>query len=83
MQTTPNVCYSYDADGNRSSVQDGTGTTSYTYDEFDRLQSVGAPGGTVAYRYDADGNRTKVIYPDTTAVNYSFDKASRLHIVGM
>jgi uncharacterized protein RhaS with RHS repeats len=44
-----------------------------------RLISVSSPGPqTVGYRYDLDGNRTKLIYPDTTAVAYAFDKASRL-----
>ena len=58
---------------------DGTGTTSYTYDELDRLLSVTSPGPkTVGYRYDLDGNQTKLIYPDSTAVTYTFDKASQL-----
>ncbi len=51
----------------------------YSYDEADRLTSVTSPGPkTVGYRYDADGNRVKVIYPDSTAVTYAFDKGSRL-----
>jgi len=29
---TPNVAYAYNADGHRKSMQDGTGTTTYTYD---------------------------------------------------
>jgi YD repeat-containing protein len=32
----------------------------------------------VGYRYDRDGNRTKLIYRDSTDVTYAFDKASRL-----
>jgi YD repeat-containing protein len=43
------------------------------------LVSVTSPGpNTVGYRYDPDGNRIKLIYPDTTAVTYAFDKARRL-----
>jgi RHS repeat-associated protein len=76
---TPDVTYAYDANSNRSSMADGTGTTTYSYDELDKLLSVTSPGPkTVGYRYDRDGNRTKLIYPDTTAVTYAFDKASRL-----
>ncbi len=76
---TPNVSYAYDANGNRSSMADGTGTTSYSYDELDRLLAVTSPGArVVGYRYDLDGNRTRVVYPDNTAVTYSFDKGSRL-----
>ena len=60
-------------------MTDGTGLTSYLYDEANRLTSVTSPGPkTVGYRYDLDGNRTKLIYPDATAVTYSFNKASQL-----
>ncbi|MBV9322843.1 MAG: RHS repeat protein, partial [Chloroflexi bacterium] len=76
--TTPNINYAYDTNGNRTSMGDGTGTTSYGYDELDRLLSVAAPAGTVGYRYDLDGNRTKVIYPDGSAVAYTFDAGNRL-----
>lgn len=80
--TTPNVTYGYDVNGNRISMIDGTGTTSYVYDEMDRLLSVTSPGSvTVGYRYDVGSNRTKITYPDTTAVTYSFDKANRLSTV--
>jgi RHS repeat-associated protein len=76
---TPNVSYTYDANGNRRSMTDATGTTSYLVDELGRLTSVTSPGPrVVGYRYDLDGNRTKLIYPDATAVIYSFDKADRL-----
>jgi RHS repeat-associated protein len=77
--TTPDVGYAYDANGNRTSMTDGTGSTTYGSDELDRLVSVTSPGPkVVGYRYDLDGNRTKVIYPDATAVSYTFNKASQL-----
>jgi RHS repeat-associated protein len=76
---TPDVGRAYDSNGNRTSMTDGTGTTSYVYDEANRLTSVTSPGpNTIGYRYDLDGNRTKLIYPDATAVTYTFDKASQL-----
>ncbi len=76
---TADVGYAYDADGNRTSMTDGTGTTTYVYDEADRLISVTSPGPKVlGYRYDLDGNRTKLIYPAGTAVTYAFDKADRM-----
>ena len=59
-------------------MTDGTGATTYAYDEVNRLLSVSSPGPKViGYRYDRDGNRIKLIYPDATAVTYTFDKASR------
>ena len=76
---TPAVGYSYDLNGNRTSMTDGTGSTSYAYDEANHLMSTTTPGPkTVAYRYDLDGNRTKLIYPDATAVTYSFNKSGQL-----
>lgn len=76
---TPDVAFAYDAQGNRTSMTDGTGTTTYSHDELDQLLSVASPGPkTVAYRYDLDGNRTKLIYPDATAVTYTFDKGGQL-----
>jgi YD repeat-containing protein len=79
---TPDVVFDYDANNNRATMDDGTGTpatTTYQYDELDRLTSVTSPGPrTVGYRYDLDGNRTKLVYPDNTAVTYTFDHAGRL-----
>jgi RHS repeat-associated protein len=76
---TSDVEYAYDVHGNRTSMVDGTGTTTYAYDEADRLTSVTSPGDvTVGYRYDLDGNRTKLVYPDGTAVTYVFNKANQL-----
>lgn len=76
---TPDVAYGYDANSNRTSMTDGTGSASYAYDEANRLTSTTTPGPkSVGYRYDLDGNRTKLIYPDATAVTYAFNKASQL-----
>ena len=79
LHNTHGVTYAYDADNNRTSMVDGTGTTTYTYDEFDRPTAITSPGSqTAGYRYDLNGNRTKLIYPDSTAVVYTFDKANQL-----
>jgi len=76
---TPDVTFAYDANGNRTQMTDGTGGTTYVLDEADRPVSVTSPGpNVVGYRYDLDGDRTKLIYPDSTAVTYAFNKAGQL-----
>jgi RHS repeat-associated protein len=73
------VSYTYDADGNRLTMGDGTGTTTYSYDEQDRLLSVMHTGlSSVAYRYDRDGNRRAITYAGGKTVSYTFDKDDRL-----
>ncbi len=55
--------YSYDANGNRLTQLETNGsaaeTTSYTYDDLDRLSTITYPDKKVAYGYDAVGNRTR------------------------
>jgi RHS repeat-associated protein len=76
---TADVSYAYDAAGSRTSMADGTGPTTYSYDEGGRLTLVTSPGPkAVGYRYDLDGNRTKLIYPDSTGVAYVWNKAEQL-----
>lgn len=77
---TPGVSYGYDPDGNRVSMTDGTGTTSWTYDTFNEVtvQTQGS-GTTVQYGYDNDGDTTSITYPgQTTPVQRGFDAADRL-----
>jgi len=63
----------YDALGQRTSLTDGTGTTSFTHDALGRTTAVKAPGtGQVGYTYDAAGRRTSVQYPDSTSVVYTY-----------
>jgi len=82
---TPNVTNAYDRNGNRTSMVDGTGTTTYASDQQGRLTSSTAPNDygakTLGYRYDLDGNTAKIIYSDGTAVTYAFDKAGRMSAV--
>ena len=67
-----NVTYTYDADGNRTSMADGTGTTHYTVNGFGELASdTNGAGSTVSYGYDADGEVTSITYPNGKPVSYS------------
>jgi RHS repeat-associated protein len=76
------VSYTYDAVGNRLTLQDPTGTTSYVYDALNRPTSMTFPGNkVVAYQYDAVGNRTGITYPDNKQVTYTYDPANDLQSV--
>ncbi|MDE2404897.1 MAG: RHS repeat-associated core domain-containing protein [Sphingomonadales bacterium] len=78
------VFYSYDIAGHQLTAQfdaaGGEGVIS-TFDGLGRQlsSSLTMDGVTrsVTYEYDADGNRTKVTYPDGNFVNYVFDGRGR------
>lgn len=79
--TTANadVIYDYDANGNRTSMTDSHGTTSYTYDRFNRLTSVAQPGIVPTYyEYDKANNLTKITYPTGEEIVYGYDNDNRL-----
>ena len=53
------VTYAYDADNNRTSAADSSGTLTYTYDALNRVQSYANVFGQVlTYGYDANDNQT-------------------------
>jgi YD repeat-containing protein len=78
---TPDVSnISYDADGQRTAMSDGTGTTTWTWDSLHRMTSTttGADS-TVGYHYDLAGRLTGIDYPGTTGtITRGYDPADRL-----
>jgi RHS repeat-associated protein len=62
---------------------DPSGTTTYTYDNRDRVSSKATPEGTLTYTYDGASNVTSVISsnPNGTNVGYSWDADNRLATV--
>ncbi len=76
---TPNVTYSYDADGRRFQMTDGSGTTTYGYDALGRLTGqVDGAGNFVGYGYDPAGRLTTLTYPTGQAVTRGYDAAGNL-----
>jgi RHS repeat-associated protein len=76
---THSVQYEYDADNEPTKIVDGTGTTTDTYDQLDRLTETKDGHGNVAkYEYDLANQQTKITYPNGKAVTRTFDKAGRL-----
>ncbi len=80
--TTHSVKYEYDADGDRTSMVNGTGTTSYTYDELDRLtETKNGHGERVRYEYNLDNEQTRITYPNNSSITRAYDHDGRLQKV--
>jgi RHS repeat-associated protein len=76
---TPNVTYTYNGDGLRTAMTDGTGTTSYSYDGLDRLTSVtDGAGNTVSYGYNADNSIDSIEYPNSQTVTQGYNDDDQL-----
>ena len=76
---TPDVSFTWDADGRRATMTDGSGTTGYAWDLRGNLISVtDGRGQTVATAYDARGVLTSITYPDGRVVERDHDALGRL-----
>jgi YD repeat-containing protein len=54
----------YDGAGRRTSVTDGTGTSTWAWDALGRLDAhTDGAALTVDYGYDLNGNLTSLLYP--------------------
>src|SRR5262249_58541432 len=72
----------YNALGWRTSLPDGTGTTSFSYDPLGRITQVTAPTtGSIGYSYDARGARTQLTYPGGTTLTYGYWADGQLQAV--
>ena len=76
---TPDVAYTFKPNGQRATLTDGTGTTTYTYDSLGRLVThVDGAAQTIGYGYDKSGRQTTLTYPGTTGTaTYAYDTAGR------
>jgi len=73
--------YTYDENGNRTSVTTKNGIINYQYDELDQLiQETLLDGTTISYEYDVTGNRTKktVTNGRSTITNYAYNDGNEL-----
>ena len=86
---TKTVTYTYDNVGNRLKEDDGTTTTSYTYNGLDQLKTSTKEKRTAVdevrqYSYDANGNQTDVKNTKTGQTeSYTYDAENRLSKVAV
>ncbi|MDQ1638475.1 MAG: hypothetical protein QOF62_1814 [Pyrinomonadaceae bacterium] len=75
--------FTYDAAGNRTSMTDGLGSTSYAYDQLSRLASetraLSVGTFTLSYNYNLANELTSVTDPWNATVSYGLDTAGRLN----
>ncbi|MFD5056213.1 fibronectin type III domain-containing protein [Streptomyces tendae] len=77
---TPDVAYTYDDAGRRTSITDGTGTRTLTYDAAGRIMTVSAPDDTArtfTYAYDSAGHIASRTFPDGATTTYTYDADGR------
>ena len=90
--TSPNVSFTYDAVGNRTSMSDGMGSVSYQYDQLSRLSSeartfadastaINGVTSTISYDYNMANELKSITDPAGATINYGFDLAGRLNAV--
>ncbi len=73
------VKYGYDLADRRLTMDDATGQTRYNYDALGHLTEMIDPRGqNDRYEWTANGQRSRIIYPDNTKVIYDYDKAGQL-----
>jgi RHS repeat-associated protein len=76
------VTYGYDEDGNLVSMVDGTGESSYEYDQLDRLvHNENGHGESTAWEYDLADEPIGLTYPNGKSISRGFDEAGRLESV--
>lgn len=69
------VTRTYDPNHNLVGMTDSLGSSSWVFDELDRMTvATDALGRTLSYAYDPVGNRTGITYPDSHTVAYSYYK---------
>ncbi|WP_046234951.1 hypothetical protein, partial [Paenibacillus algorifonticola] len=81
-ETEDRIQYTYDEVGNRASMTDGSGQSSYVYDGNNRLLEVAKDGEVqLAYTYDAVGNVKSLKDKTGFTTSYTYDQSSRMSTV--
>jgi len=83
---TSNATFDYDAAGNRTSLTDGLGAKTYSYNELSQLMSEtrtfnGVGTFTLGYTYNLAGELMSITDPYGAQINYAHDTTGRLTAV--
>ena len=79
---THSVSYEYNGLGDRTRMVDGSGTSTYEYDQLDRLAAAtDGHGDSVAFEYNLNNAPTHITYPTGKNVTREYDKDERLKSV--
>lgn len=77
-----NVVYGYNSYGERISMEDSIGESSYEYDLLGRVTSyTNGKDKTINYSYDIEGRINEIEYSDGSSVEYEYDKDDNLKSV--
>jgi len=81
--TSPDVTFGYDANGNLTTMTEGSASETRTFDARNLLTQQVRGVNTFGYTYDAAGNLSTRTYPspDGTVVTYAYDSDGRLAAV--
>ena len=85
--TTGTTNFAYDIAGNRTSMTDASGSTTYVYDSLSQITSethtfTGLSGSyTLGYEYQLSGQLKSITDHANTKINYGFDTVGRLSSV--
>jgi RHS repeat-associated protein len=71
------ITLTYNSAGQRASMTDPSGVTTYQYDAISRLTQVTKPNGTISYTYNADSDLTGMS-AGSLSVTYAYDARRRL-----
>ncbi|MGO8875275.1 MAG: amidase domain-containing protein [Acidimicrobiales bacterium] len=70
-KTAPSVSYTPNADGTIATMTDGTGTSTYSYNQQGQVTSfTSGAGATSTYGYDASGNLECLSYPGAALADF-------------
>lgn len=81
---TSSVTLGYDAAGNRTSMNDGMGSASYSHNQLSQVTSemrtfTGLGSFTLSYDYNQAGQLKRVTDHTNSTINYGFDSSGRLN----